>query len=145
MDFPGGSDSKESVCNAGHLDSIPGLGKFPGGGPSNPLPYSPIDRGADRLRSMGSQRVGHDWATKPCTALHRSNMAVLMRMSSYNIQNLLKTFISRKIQQNFHHIKSRIIYQISRHHSLSELPSLNFPKLPFTSFLLLSSVVCSQF
>ena len=61
-------------------------------------------------------------------------MAVLLRMSIYNIQNLLKTFISRKIQQNFHHIKSRIIYQISRHHSLSELPSLNFPKLPFTSY-----------
>ena len=49
-------------------------------------------------------------------------------------KNLLKTFISRKIQQNFHHIKSRIIYQISKHHSLSELPFLNFPKLPFTSY-----------
>ena len=25
--FPGGSDSKESACNAGDLDSIPGLGR----------------------------------------------------------------------------------------------------------------------
>ena len=25
--FPGGSDGKESASNAGHLDSIPGLGR----------------------------------------------------------------------------------------------------------------------
>ena len=28
-DFPGSSDGKESVCNAGDLGSIPGLGRFP--------------------------------------------------------------------------------------------------------------------
>ena len=28
-DFPGGSDSKESACNAGDLGSIPGLGRPP--------------------------------------------------------------------------------------------------------------------
>ena len=27
--FPGGSDGKESVCNAGYLGSIPRLGKIP--------------------------------------------------------------------------------------------------------------------
>ena len=27
--FPGGSDGKESACNAGDLGSIPGLGRFP--------------------------------------------------------------------------------------------------------------------
>ena len=32
MDFPGGSDSKESTCNAGDLGSIPGLGRLSGGG-----------------------------------------------------------------------------------------------------------------
>ena len=30
MGFPGGSDSKESACNAGELGLIPGLGRFPG-------------------------------------------------------------------------------------------------------------------
>ena len=30
MGFPGGSDGKESACNAGDLDSIPGSGRFPG-------------------------------------------------------------------------------------------------------------------
>ena len=29
MAFPGGSDGKESACNAGHLGLIPGSGKFP--------------------------------------------------------------------------------------------------------------------
>ena len=28
--FPGGSDGKESACNAGDLGSIPGLGRSPG-------------------------------------------------------------------------------------------------------------------
>ena len=28
MGFPGGSDSKESTCNAGDLGSIPALGRF---------------------------------------------------------------------------------------------------------------------
>ena len=32
MGFPGGSDGKESTCNAGDLSLIPGLGRSPGGG-----------------------------------------------------------------------------------------------------------------
>ena len=61
--FPGGSDSKESACNAEDLDLIPGLERSPGEGNGYPLQYScleiPMDRGAC-LQSMGSQRVGHD-------------------------------------------------------------------------------------
>ena len=38
--FLGGSDSKESACNAGDLASIPGLGRAPGGGHGKPLQYS---------------------------------------------------------------------------------------------------------
>ena len=30
MKFPGGSDDKESACNAGDPSLIPGLGRFPG-------------------------------------------------------------------------------------------------------------------
>ena len=37
--FPGGTDSKESTCNAGDLGLIPGLGRSPGGGHGNPLQY----------------------------------------------------------------------------------------------------------
>ena len=35
--------SKESTCNAGDLGSIPGLGRCPGGGNSNPLQYSCLE------------------------------------------------------------------------------------------------------
>jgi len=48
--FPGGSDGKESACNAGDLGSTPGSGRSPGEGKGNPLQYSclenPMDRGA---------------------------------------------------------------------------------------------------
>ena len=55
--FPGGSDGKESACNAGDLSSIPGLGRSPGGGRGNPLQYS-------CLENLHGQR------TWPC-AVHR--------------------------------------------------------------------------
>jgi len=49
MEFPGGSDGKDSACNAGDPSLIPGLGRFPGEGNGNPLQYSclenPMDRG----------------------------------------------------------------------------------------------------
>ena len=49
-DFPGGSDSKASVYNAGDPDSIPGSGRSPGEGNGNPLQYycleNPMDGGA---------------------------------------------------------------------------------------------------
>ena len=35
--FPGGSDSKESVCNVGDLGSIASLGRFPGEGNGYPF------------------------------------------------------------------------------------------------------------
>ena len=43
MDFPGGSDGKESACNVGDLGSVPWLGRFPGGGHGNPLEYSCLE------------------------------------------------------------------------------------------------------
>ena len=41
--FPGCSDGKESACNAGDLDLIPGLGRSPGGGHVNTLQYSCLE------------------------------------------------------------------------------------------------------
>ena len=40
MGFPGGSDDKESACNAGDSGSIPGLGRSAGEGIGHPLQYS---------------------------------------------------------------------------------------------------------
>ena len=58
--FPGGSDSKESACNAGDLGLIPGLWRFSGEG-HDLLQYSclenPMDRGAWWAMSLGLQKV----------------------------------------------------------------------------------------
>ena len=43
LGFPGGSDGKESACIAGDLGSIPGLGRFPGGGHGKPLQFSCLE------------------------------------------------------------------------------------------------------
>ena len=48
LGFPGGSDSKESVCNAGDLASIPGLGRSLGEGNGNPFQYSCLGNSKDR-------------------------------------------------------------------------------------------------
>ena len=43
LGFPGGSDGKESTCNAGELGSVPRLGRSPGKGNGNPLQYSCLE------------------------------------------------------------------------------------------------------
>ena len=53
-DFPGGSDSKESACNAGDVSSTPGSGRFPGEGNGYPLQYPCLENSMNR---------GTQWAT----------------------------------------------------------------------------------
>ena len=48
MGFPGGSDGKESVYNAGDPNLIPGLERWPGDGNGYPLKYSCLDNSTDR-------------------------------------------------------------------------------------------------
>ena len=43
---PGGSDGKESACNA-NVGLIPGLGRSPGGGNGKPLQYSYLENSMD--------------------------------------------------------------------------------------------------
>ena len=47
LGFPGGSDGKESACNAGDLGSISGLGRYPGEGKGYPLQYSGLENSMD--------------------------------------------------------------------------------------------------
>ena len=47
----------------GDAGLIPGVGRSPGEGNGNPLPYSCLENlteEPDGVQSMGSQRVGHD-------------------------------------------------------------------------------------
>ena len=62
---PGGSDGKDSACNAEDPGSILGLGRSPGARNHNPLQYSclgnAMDRGAGWVQSMGSQSLYLQW------------------------------------------------------------------------------------
>ena len=60
MCFPGSSDDKESVCDAGDLSSIPGCGRFPGEGNGKPLQYSCLENSMDReARQAAVHEVAH--------------------------------------------------------------------------------------
>ena len=47
VDFPGGSDGKESTFNVGGPGLIPGSGRAPGEGDSNPLQCSCLESSLD--------------------------------------------------------------------------------------------------
>ena len=47
--FPGGSAGKESVCNAGDLGMIPGLGRSPEGGMATPSSILPGEFHGQRI------------------------------------------------------------------------------------------------
>ena len=54
MGFPGGLDGKESACSARDLGSIPGLGRFPGGGRGSILQCSRLENLNEQRSLMGS-------------------------------------------------------------------------------------------
>ena len=81
-------------ANAGDPSSVPELGRSPGEGNHYPLQYSGLEKSMDRgvwqgfqrvgpWGPLGSQRLGHDWATSlslsvsmymfPCYCLHSSH------------------------------------------------------------------------
>ena len=66
--FHGGSDGKESVRNAGDLDSIPGFGRSPGEGNGYPLQYFCLENSMDR----GVWRATVHGITKSQTQLNNS-------------------------------------------------------------------------
>ena len=72
LGFPGGSDGKESTCNAGDWGWVPGSGRSPGGGHGNSLQCSCL-KNPHRQTSLEGyslielQRVEHNWVTKHST------------------------------------------------------------------------------
>ena len=58
MGLPGGSDGKESTCNAGDLGSIPELGRTPGGGHDNPPQYSCLENPPGQRGLVGYSPLG---------------------------------------------------------------------------------------
>ena len=78
--FPGGSDGKESACNAGDLGLIPGLGKIPREGNGNPLQYSCLENSMDR---------GAWWATCSPWGCKESHMTEQLTLLTVRLGGLL--------------------------------------------------------
>jgi len=63
--FPGGSNGKESTCNAGDPGLISGLGRSTGDGNGNPLQYSCLENPMIRGASLGGYiPLGHNSQTR---------------------------------------------------------------------------------
>ena len=75
---------------------ISGLGRFPGGGRGNPLVFlsgeSPWTEETGGLQSMGSQRVGHNWATK-----HKAQKRRKFKVNKYFPSNKKHSLSNGKI------------------------------------------------
>ena len=74
QDFPGGSDGKESTCNAGDSGLIPGLRRSPGDGTDYPLQYSCLEHSMDR----GAWQATVRGITKSWTRLSDQNFSLFM-------------------------------------------------------------------
>ena len=89
MGFPGGSESKESTCNVGDLGSIPGHGKVL---QDSCLENSRWQRSLAGYSPWGSQRAGHDWATKLLISSlklnKKINVSVLFTIFTYYMHDL---------------------------------------------------------
>ena len=59
LGFLGGSDDKESACNARDLGSTPGLGRSPGEGHGNSLQYSCLENPCGKRSLVGYSPQGH--------------------------------------------------------------------------------------
>ena len=83
MGFSGGSDGKESACNVGDLDSVPGLGRSPGEGNGYSLQYSslgnPMDRGACQATAHG---VAKSWTWLKYGEFHREKVRQTLRKAN---------------------------------------------------------------
>ena len=65
LDFPGGSDGKESAYNAGDRGSIPGSGRSPGEGKGYSLQYSGLENAMDRIvQSVTNERLSLHFNSK---------------------------------------------------------------------------------
>ena len=68
--LPGGSDDKESTYNVEDAGSVPGLGRSPGGGHSNPLKHSCLENPQGQKSLVGCNPTELDTTEWLSTAQH---------------------------------------------------------------------------
>ena len=120
--FPGGSDSKETACNAGDPGSIPGSGRFPWRRECYPPQYScwenSTDRGPWRATVHGVTKNRHDWERNTLTftfkeiCIYYSSFWYFENMFpaciNYFIKTCSKTFNDYQLWITWHILKANI-------------------------------------
>ena len=103
LGFLGDSEIKDSTCNAGDTNFIPGQGRCPGKRNGNPLQYSclgnPMDRGAWWATV---HRVTKSWTQPKHLSMHRlpySQEAGLVRPSAAILQGLGLFSPTKKVKE----------------------------------------------
>ena len=98
ISIPGGSDAlqvdKNSTCNAGDLDWIPGSGRSPGGGHGKPLQYSCLENSMNRGAWQATVHgVRHNWVTKHIPYLYAHTN---FRITCYNLNIRKKAIVFKQ-------------------------------------------------
>ena len=93
LGFLGGSNGKESACNAGDLGLIPGSGRFLGEGNGYSFQYSCLENSIDRGSSGAIFHGGH----KELDTTEQLTLSILFHMT-WNYFIRLLTSISLSIQ-----------------------------------------------
>ena len=117
---------KESTCNAedtGDVGSVPGWGRFPGGGHGNPLQYSCLENPRDR---------GAWWAAVYGVAQSQTRLKRLSSSSSILQVRLSQFPKATETGFELRQPKSRVCAPT---HLASIGVDLSFPEVPFSSFL----------
>ena len=113
--------------DAGDMGLIPGSGRSPGGGNGNPLQYSclenSMDRGAWRLQSMWSQRVGHNLVTEHTLIISTNSLSSLFL---YHFLPFALTFLALILL-----LLKNIHYDSSSPRKFLGCYSILFPQLKF--------------
>ena len=82
LGFPGGSEVKASASNAGDRGSIPGSGRSPGEGNSNPLQYSCLENPMDRERSLAGYSPWGRKESDTTEQLHFTSLQIFCEISN---------------------------------------------------------------
>ena len=100
MDFPDGSDGKESACNAGDLGLEDSLEKGMAAHSRILAWRIPWTEEPSRLQSMGSQGARHDWATDTFTF---TAVSIDVQHDHHFLITLFLHDLNH--QQQFHHLR----------------------------------------
>ena len=97
--LPCGSAGRESICNAGNLGSIPGLGRSPGEGKGYPLQYSGLENSMDSIvHGVAKSRT---WLSNFHFQVSSLPLSLSLLLNSYNVNSSLLDVVQKVSNYSF--------------------------------------------